>query len=123
MRALLEKVPDSVQVPDYLESSVSGEQGGPCVPHDRRRFARRKMGGDFLYQCISPLPAFPRGNGLSKVLALDVSRSGISFLADMQLYPDEEVLLWTFIGRIPCKVARCLKHNDHCYEIGAEIHK
>ena len=81
------------------------------------------MGGSILCQVTGPLPAFPQSSRTHKVITLDISRSGISYLADQQQFPEEEVLLWTLIGRIPCKVARCLKHNDRCYEIGAEICK
>ncbi len=123
VRTILEKLPDTVQVPAHLKPEEFIAKGEACVPHNRRRFARRKMGQPVLYQIGSTLPAFPRNISTSKAIALDLSRCGIRFLSDKQLFPEEEVLLWTLIGQIPCKVARCLKHNDHCYEIGAEIRK
>ena len=115
------RVLDTVQVPAYLESSES--QGAPIMPNDRRRFARRRMGGTILCQITGPLPTLQRSATISKAITLDISRSGISFLADQQLFPDEEILMWTLIGRIPCKVARCRKHNERCSEIGGEICK
>jgi hypothetical protein len=121
MKDILAKIPDTIEIPAHLE--CTGAQGSLCMPHDRRRFARRRMGGTILCQITSPLPAVTRSAAPSKVLTVDISRSGISFLADKQFYPEEEVLLWTLIGRIPCRVARCLKHNDRCYEVGAEICK
>ena len=123
MRALLARVSDTVEVPLHLQSEEGAVPGAPCVPNDRRRFARRRMGGSILCQITGPLPAFPQSGRTHKVITLDISRSGISYLADQQQFPEEEVLLWTLIGRIPCKVARCLKHNDRCYEIGVEICK
>lgn len=120
---ILEKLPDTVQIPAHLEPDKLADQGEACAPHNRRRFARRKMRQQVLCQVVSILPALPRSFSTSKAIALDLSRCGISFLSDKQLFPEEEVLLWTLVGQIPCKVARCLKHNNHCYEIGAEIRK
>ncbi len=65
------------------------------------------------------LPAIERPHGFTKVYTKDVSRSGISFLTTHQLYPSERVILWTQKGKLTCEVARCLKHNDKCFEVGA----
>jgi hypothetical protein len=123
VRTILQKLPDTVEVPSHLAPGDLIAHAEACAPHNRRRFARRKMGHQILCQVASVLPAFPRKFSTCKAIALDLSRCGIRFLLDQQLFPEEEVLLWTLIGQIPCKVARCLKHNDRCYEIGAEIRK
>ena len=120
LNKLLDTLPDSVQLTPDLEAALLSRAS---VPHDGRRFARRKMIGDMLCQFRGALPAIPRPSGLCKVISLDISRGGIRFLTDKQMYPEEELLLWTPIGQIPCKVARCLKHDEACYEMGVEIRK
>jgi len=116
---LFARLPETVQVPPHLDAT----DGEARVPHDLRRFARKRVRGEMLCQVIGGMPSVPRSSEISKVVSLDVSRSGFSLLMDQQLYPGEEVLLWTLIGRIPCEVARCLKHNDRCFEIGVEVRK
>jgi hypothetical protein len=123
LSGLLDRTPESVQIPPELESLAHSRDGTAITPSDLRRFARRKMLGEMFCQISGALPAFPRTSGDSKVISLDLSRGGIRFLTDKQMYPEEELLLWTLIGRIPCKVARCRKHNDACYEVGVEISK
>ncbi len=119
LNGLIARLPQTVQVPPHL--AKNGRES--CVPHDLRRFARKTIQGEILCQIDGVLPSVPRKSEVSKVDSLDMSRSGFSFLMDRQLYPGEEILLWTEIGRIPCGVARCLKHGDQCYEIGVEVRK
>ena len=119
MNELLARLPNTVQLPPHLATN----EGEWCVPHDLRRFARKKVRGEMVCQIVGVLPSVPRSPEIKKVHSLDMSRCGFSFLMDQQLYPGEEVLLWTPIGRIPCEVARCLKHNDRCYEVGVAVRK
>jgi hypothetical protein len=93
------------------------------VPHDLRRFARKTVRGEMLCQLGRTLPTVERNTEISKVVSMDVSRGGFGFLMDRQLYPGEEVLLWTQIGRIPCGVVRCLKHGEKCFEIGVVVRR
>jgi hypothetical protein len=118
---LFARLPDRVQIPPQLEPEQFLSDTQVCAPNEQRRYARRKMLGEMLCQVVCPLPTIPRSKGPSKVVSLDISRSGFRFLIDKQLYPEEELVLWTLIGQIPCKVARCLKHNDACYEVGADV--
>ena len=119
LRELFARLPETVQVPPHL----AVDDGESSVPQNLRRFARKKVRGEMLCQITGVLPSVPRSSEVKKVVSLDLSRSGFCYLTDQQLYPGEEVLLWTLIGRIPCEVARCLKHNDRCYEIGVEVRK
>ena len=119
LNGLLARLPETVQVPPQLAETDRESQ----VPCDLRRFARKTVRGEMLCQVSGTLPSVQRNPDIGKVVSLDVSRGGFGFLMDKQLYPGEEILLWTQIGRIPCKVARCLKHNDQCYEVGVEVRK
>ena len=119
LNGLIARLPETVQVPSHLTASDDESR----VSHNLRRFARKTVRGAMLCQVGGVLPSVPRKMEISKVVSLDVSRGGFGFLLDKQLYPGEEVLLWTQIGRIPCGVARCSKHGDYCYEIGVEVRK
>ena len=119
LNGLIARLPQTVQVPPQLATNDHESR----VPCDLRRFARKTIQGEMLCQIGGVLPSVPRKSEISKVVSLDVSRGGFCFFMDKQLYPGEEILLWTEIGRIPCGVARCLKHGDHCYEIGVEVRK
>ena len=120
LKGLLANTPDSVQVPPALQA-LSRSQATPNAPGNHRRFARRKITGDMFCKVSNPLPKFSRTENFFKVASLDISRCGVSFLANKELYPEEALLLWTLIGRIPCRVVRCVKHNDACFEVGAEV--
>ena len=120
LTGLLARLPETVQMPPHLAAG----DGSSRVPCDLRRFARKTVHGEMLCQIGGGiLPSVPRRPEISKVVSLDVSRGGLGFLMDKELYPGEEVLLWTQIGRIPCGVARCLKHGEHCFEVGVEVRK
>ena len=119
LNGLMARLPETVQVPPQWSAPEKGSR----VPHDLRRFARKTVRGEMLCQISGTLPSVPRNTEISKVVSLDVSRGGFGFLMDKQLYPGEEILLWTQIGRVPCAVARCLKHGDRCFEIGVEVRR
>jgi hypothetical protein len=119
LNGLMARLPETVQVPPQF----SATDDRPRVSHELRRFARKTVRGEMLCQVAGTLPSVPRDTEISRVVSLDVSRGGFGFLMDKQLYPGEEILLWTQIGRVPCSVARCLKHGDHCYEVGVEVRR
>lgn len=51
---------------------------------------------------------------------LDISRTGIGFLAPVPLQPNEKVLLLVPSEyRLPLRTVRCSRLGEHCYEIGA----
>ncbi|MFN0017550.1 MAG: PilZ domain-containing protein [Pirellulaceae bacterium] len=123
MKALLEKIPDSVQIPSCLEGSEAQPLREHRLADGRRHFSRQQMEGSVVCQIVTQLPAFPRKSLLSKVVTLDISRCGMAYLADQQQLPGEKVILWTLIGKLPCKVVRCRQHSEHCFEIGVEFSK
>lgn len=51
---------------------------------------------------------------------LDISRTGIGFLAPVPLQIDEKVLLMVPSDyRLPLRTVRCERLGEHCYEVGA----
>jgi hypothetical protein len=53
------------------------------------------------------------------VLRTDLSAEGIAFLHAAQLFPGDLLAVWFPTGKVECRVARCVKHNARCFEIGA----
>jgi hypothetical protein len=115
---LLAHVPTTVQLPD----SWSGTEVSAALPtpvlNDRRRFPRSRTRTEAICEIIQGLAAIERPREFFKIHIKDVCRAGIGFLATFQLYPCEEVVLWTQTGRFRCKVTRCNKHNHKCFEVG-----
>ncbi len=66
-------------------------------------------------------PSIQRSERAMIVLVKDISRSGISFLAHEQLWPEETIAL-QFLGRhIRARIVRCRRLDSACWECGAEI--
>jgi hypothetical protein len=121
LNLLLRRLQAAVEVPggwtDYF-----GRQGIlPAVTDEQRRYARRYQREEAICEWDQTLPAIPRRHEFSKVYLKDLSRTGVAFLAILQLYPGENVALWTSRGKLNCSVVRCIKHNERCYEIGASF--
>ena len=90
-------------------------------PGDNRRFVRSHFPTKALIEVEQTLPAFPRPRETHVVLMKDLSRQGVGFLHAAQLFPGERVRLSLATGRLVYMVTRCIRHNDACYEIGAEL--
>jgi hypothetical protein len=121
LRLLLGSLQSTVTVPpawaDYF-----GQQGLlPASPDDRRRFARRYLREEAICELDQSLPAIARRHEFAKVYVKDYSRGGIAFLASRQLFPGEDLWLWTSQGKLPCSVVRCTKHHDRCFDVGAIV--
>lgn len=99
-------------------------RGANAVKHDdRRQFTRSHYPMNALLQIERALPCIPRERRLYRVYTKDLSRSGISFLHEEQLYPCERLRLWFSSSLLNCTVVRCRRHNERCYEIGATFGK
>ena len=119
LSALLANVPGGVRLPDSWFEPAGGIISSPPAMYDRRRFPRARFRSEAICEIIPSLPAIQRSHGFCKVYTLDISRCGFGFLAALQLFPGEQIVLWTQSGKFRCKVARCTKRNDKCFEIGA----
>ncbi|MGE3777963.1 MAG: PilZ domain-containing protein, partial [Pirellulaceae bacterium] len=118
---LLDRLQASVHVPNIWQDYFLKQ--GLCQPRpeDRRQFVRRFLREDAVCEIRQTLPVIPRRHEFSKVYLKDISKGGIGFLMSQQLFPCEQVHLWTRLGRLSCNVMRCAKQNERCYEIGARF--
>ena len=123
MKVALDALPCQVVLPpkwnDFYQRR--GRQTGTGQGAEIRRFVRSHFPTRALLELTTSLAAIPRDFAKHVVLMRDISRQGASFLHFAQLFPGERVELTLPTGRIPYTVVRCLRHNDACYEIGAEI--
>jgi len=118
---LLSKLKISVRLPDSWTDFLDRKGILPAIPNDGRRFTRRYLRTEAVCETHQSLPAIERPHEFNKVYLKDISRSGIGFFTVRELYPEEQVVMWTRVGTFNCSVTRCRKHNDHCYEIGALV--
>jgi hypothetical protein len=118
---LLNRLQVSVQIPEEWADYLGRKGVLPTTPNDDRRFSRRYLRAEAICETSQSLPAIERRHEFNKVYLKDISRNGIGFITARELYPEEQVVMWTRVGKFNCSVARCRKHNDRCFEIGATI--
>lgn len=110
-----DKLPRNVQLPESWEDFVA--QRGPTSAHmdDKRRFPRYHLRGRAVLELEGVYLA---------VYAKDLSRSGLAFYCEKQLFPCQEVGIWLGSGpRGVVKITRCRRVQERCYECGAEFEK
>jgi hypothetical protein len=94
----------------------------PSLEGDKRRFVRFHLRARGILECRTTLPAIPRSSGRFLVLVKNLSRSGIGFLHEAQLFPRERLKIWVEGRRwLPIEVARCRRLHDGCYEVGGRF--
>ena len=121
LAVLLSRLQSTVQIPAAWTGFWESQGVLPTRSDDRRQFARRRVREEAVCEMNQTLPAISRKHEFCKVCLKDQSRNGIAFLVMRELYPNEKLILWTRSGKFDYSVARCLKHNDRCYEIGARL--
>lgn len=89
------------------------------VYDERRRFVRRHFATRAVLELAQTIPTIVRAQKFCGVFTTDMSRSGIAFLHAEQLFPGEQLWLWLPTSKLPCRVARCRRHNSKCFEVGA----
>ncbi len=111
-----------ILIPGKFLAIFQNEGATQTVMDDLRRFPRYHYHMRAVLHYRQTLPSMPRGEERYLVLTKDLSRSGLSFLHEQQLFPRERMAVDLAGGRhIDIEVARCIKHNDRCYEIGANF--
>jgi PilZ domain len=122
LKALLKVLPCRVVVPPGWKKSFARPGNMPAAYHDdTRRFARVPCSVPAVLEVESTLPAFPRPPELYAILMKDLSRQGVALLHSEQLFPGERFQLLLPNGCLAYTVCRCLRHNERCFEIGAEL--
>ncbi len=121
LNSILERLPSNLEVPADWTESQNQRGATPYLLNDQRNYAR-VYARDLAVCEISPsLPAIDRKHEFLKVCTKDVSRSGMGFLAGMQMYPGEKVTLWTRGGKLRCQIMRCMKRGTRCFDVGAKF--
>ena len=109
-----------ILVPREFLAILLKEGSLQTVMNDQRRFPRYHYHVRAVLHCRQTLPAVPRGEERYIVLTKDISRGGLCFLHEKQLFPRERMTVDLSGERhMDIEVARCVKHNDRCFEIGA----
>jgi len=118
---LLQRLPLKVNAPESSTGYYDKFGVLPSYADDNRRYARKYLRSEAVCELLSTLPAIARKHSYYRVILQDVSRAGIGFLHHQQLYPNENVVLWTNAGKLRAVVRRCIKQCEDRYEVGAEF--
>lgn len=110
-----------VQVPRALRRLFESRGLIESKPHERRRFTRLASPSKMLLEIEATIKESDGVSRFFSVLATDLSRSGVAFLHEQELFPGDAPVLWFPTGKVACRVARCLRHNARCFEIGTEF--
>ena len=107
-----------VQVPRTLRRLFESRGLVESKPNERRRYTRLSSPAKMLLEIDSTIRDSDHRSRFFAVLATDLSRSGVAFLHEEELFPGDSPLLWFPSGKVACRVVRCLRHNARCFEIG-----
>src|SRR6185436_120753 len=121
LNAGLDELPCPVVLPSEWKDYFQRRGPQTWQGDDLRRFVRIHFPTRALMDLKTTLPAFPRIKARHVVLMKDISRQGCSFLHVEQLFPGERVGLTLPTGTVSYTIVRCVRHNDRCYEMGAQL--
>jgi hypothetical protein len=121
LNRLLEACECDVAVPSEWQDRLTRRGVIPSISGDRRKYIRHYFNGRSVLEYDETFSSIPREHTTAQVVTRDLSRNGIGFLHSEQLFPGERVSLWLPIGKRTYVVARCVEHNDKCFEIGAVV--
>ncbi len=119
---VLEAMPSDVVLPEgWLADTDRPVPLATCLD-DMRHYTRYKYRTRALLSVGASLPAVMRATNQSVVFTKDVSREGIAFYTDSQLFPRERMRIW-LPGQTTqtIRVARCRKLHHGCFEVGARF--
>lgn len=118
----LESLPSQVVLPAGWQADTERPVPLATCLDDMRHYTRYKYRTQAMLIIGSSLPALNRTPGKTVVFTKDVSREGIAFYTDAQLFPRERLRMWLPGQAIQSiRVARCRKLQDHCFEVGARF--
>jgi hypothetical protein len=111
-----------VTVPWPLDEFVSKTGLVATRDTDRRWFARLYYRMPIELHISQSLPAFDRRKKTVNTYSCDISRTGIGFLVDRELFPGETLhVKLPKVGKRKVRVMRCRRVCESCYEIGARF--
>jgi len=115
---LLAVLPCAVRIPAEWGDYLSREGVLPALGNDPRRLARKRFRTKAALEIKTSLPAITREASVMAVYTRDISRTSISFLASLQIYPGEVFRLWLTDRRLHVTAVRCSRVNSECYIVG-----
>jgi hypothetical protein len=119
LNALARAAPCQVQIPRAMRRLFEERRPIEVRPDERRRFVRFSSRAKLLLEVKTTIKGIERKPEFFTVLTTDLSRDGVAFLHAAQLFPGEVPRLWFRTGVVPCRVVRCVRHAEKCYEVGA----
>jgi hypothetical protein len=108
-----------IKVPRALQKRLARRGAQPPVNDERRKSVRFSALAKTVIDLKSTIETGKSPTRQFAVLRTDLSGEGVAFLHIAQLYPGDVVTVWFPTGKLDCRVARCVKHNAKCFEIGA----
>jgi hypothetical protein len=108
-----EKLSCNVQLPESWDDEESPTGPKAAQQGDERRYRRFHLRGRAVLELNGKYFA---------VFTKDISRSGLAFLCEQQLFPCQKAGVW-FASRPrgEIKIARCRRIGERCYECGANF--
>jgi hypothetical protein len=112
----------NVVMPWPLDDFLSKQGIVQARDADRRRFARLYYRTPVKLHISQSLPAIKRKSKLVNTYSCDISREGVGFLCDRELYPKELIqITLNKVGDRQVQVMRCRKLSKYCFEIGGKF--
>jgi hypothetical protein len=108
-----------IKVPRALQERLARRGALPTTYDERRKFVRFSALAKALIEVKASILHGDAAAGEFAVLRIDLSGEGVAFLHVAQLFPGDLVTVWFPTGKVECRVARCVKHNARCFEVGA----
>lgn len=118
---LINAAPLRLQVPVESPVPLAASAGAQSIPFDQRQAPRVNFRRRGAMQVSQPLPTCSRTDAHGGILVWDVSRRGLRFLFDEQLFPGEQLRIWLPETELKGEVIRCRRLGPRCYEIGVRL--
>ncbi len=111
-----------IDVPHEWRSEFEKEGPLGTIVDDTRRFPRFHYHVRAVLHYRRTLPALARPHGHYVVLTRNVSREGVCFLHEEELFPGERLSMDLPDNKVvDVEISRCRKINGKCFEIGGRI--
>ena len=98
-----------------------GTAAATPFPFEQRQSPRIEHRRRGAMQVADPIPAIRRTATPDGILVRDVSRRGMRFLFDQQLFPGEKLRIWLPEAELRGDVMRCRRLGPRCYEVGVRL--
>jgi hypothetical protein len=117
-----ERIACKISIPREWLRKFQRTGAAPTIEDDARQFPRFYHCRRAVLYYRQTLPAVPRKKECYAVITGDISRAGVRFLHEEELYPREQMLLALPDGKqVEIEIARCARLNDQCFEVGARF--